>query len=240
MSISDFGMISDIDVRDASTWEDRCFLTFDLDWCHDDVLLDCIDLVERKNVKVTWFVTHATPLLERLKSNPNFELGIHPNFNYLLLGDDRNGKNPENVIERLLAIVPDSVAVRSHSMTQSSNLLQLFVEKGLNYDCNHFIPEDAKIELKPWKLWNGLIKVPYFWEDDLFIQCKTNDLIKDIVKRKGIKVFDFHPIHVFLNTENIERYETTRYIHQIPDELKKYVYKESGTRNYLKQLLGMD
>ncbi|MBK7450428.1 MAG: hypothetical protein IPJ47_13810, partial [Anaerolineales bacterium] len=101
-------------------------MTFDIDWAHDDVLNDTIDLVEEANIAATWFVTHETPLLSRLRANSKFELGLHPNFNFLLEGDIRNGKNCHEVIDRMYAIVPEAVSARSHSMTQNSGILELF------------------------------------------------------------------------------------------------------------------
>lgn len=204
-----FEAIQSIVVEDNSTWKHKVFLTFDIDWVHDDVLSNTIDLVEQYGVSATWFVTHDTPVLERLRDNPAFELGIHPNFNFLLQGDDRNGSNAEEVVARLLAILPEARSVRCHSMTQNSNLLDLFLSKGLTHDCNHFIPEQINLHLKPWKLWNGLIRVPYFWEDDVACLYEQNTPILELQERSGLKVFDFHPIHIFLNTEHLDRYEKT-------------------------------
>jgi len=215
----------------------QIFLTFDIDWACDEILADTINLLEEFNASATWFVTHDTHLLKRLRKNPNFELGIHPNFNYLLNGDARNGETVEEVVDKMLAIVPEAKVIRSHSMTQNSNLLQLFFEKGLTHDCNHFIPEQSQIILNSWYLWNGLIKVPYFWEDDATCLYTKNSSIQELVCRKGLKVFDFHPIHIFLNTENIERYEKTRDIHYKPNELIKCRYEGLGTRTLLKTLL---
>ena len=137
-----------------------------------------------------------------LKDNKNIELGIHPNFNFLLNGDFRNGRNAEEIVDRLLEIVPNANCVRSHAMTQSSGLLELFYNKGLTHDCNHFIPEQTEIILKPWSIWNGLIKVPYFWEDDINCVSENRTAINDLVNRKGIKVFDFHQIKGKSNTLN--------------------------------------
>ncbi len=87
--MSVLGTIASVDPADESTWRGRIFLTFDLDWAHDEVINDAIDLVEAVDVPATWFVTHATPTLERLRANPKFELGVHPNFNPLLDGSSR-------------------------------------------------------------------------------------------------------------------------------------------------------
>lgn len=234
-----FGTISGIDPEAVDSWEKSLFLTFDIDWACDEVLANTIDLVENADVVATWFVTHNTPLLKRLRANPKFELGIHPNFNFLLSSDTQNGGSVEEVIDQLLAIVPEAKSVRSHSMAQSSNILQIFSDKGLTHDANHFIPEQARIELKPWQLWNGLIKVPYFWEDDLACIYFKNTPIQDLTKRSGLKVFDFHPIHVFLNTESLARYERTREIHRDPETLRKHRYAGKGTRATLETLLGL-
>ena len=55
-------------------------------------------------------------------------------------------------------------------MTQKFLLIALFKEMGLSHDANHFVPNQTGIELKPWKLWNGLIRVHYLpREDDLHV-----------------------------------------------------------------------
>lgn len=233
------GKISDIIVDEKETWE-KVFLTIDIDWACDEVLLDTLHIIENADICATWFVTHDTPVLERLRSNPKFELGIHPNFNFLLNGDKRNGVNAEDVVARLLKIIPEATTIRSHSTTQSSPLLSLFRSMGLRYDCNHFIPEQTRIELKPWLLWDGLIRVPYFWEDDIFCIYDSNSSIETLVlERKGVKVFDFHPIHIFLNTDSLILYEKTKEIHHSPRELIRHrAFSKEGSRELLFRLLG--
>ena len=215
-----FATISTVEVSDQASWNKRLFLTFDIDWAHDQVLNDTIEIVQKYQASATWFVTHATTVLERLKANTKFELGIHPNFNFLLQGKHDAGQTARDVIERCLEIVPSAKVVRSHSMTQSSGLLEIFKECGLTHDVNHFVPHHTVIELKPWHIWNGLIRIPYSWEDDVHIlyesigvpQESPRDIAMDTSDR-GLKVFDFHPMHVFLNTESLERYERTRPLH---------------------------
>lgn len=234
-----YGKIKEIDLQDNTYWDNTIFLTFDIDWCCDVVLEETINLVEKSNVEATWFVTHDTPILDRLRANLKFELGVHPNFNNLLNGDFSNGRNATEVLDRILNIVPEAKSVRCHSMTQSTNLLQLFKSKGLTHECNHFIPEQINIPLKPWELWNGLIKVPYFWEDDIAVIYSKVTSVKELMRREGLKVFDFHPIHVFLNTENLNRYESIREIYRVPEELIKQRYQGIATRNNLEAILGI-
>lgn len=231
--------ISSVQIDSAANWSQSPYLTLDIDWAHDDILFDTIELVEAHRVQATWFVTHDTPLLSRLRRNPNFELGIHPNFNFLLNGDGRTGKDAAEVVDRLLAIVPEAKCVRSHSTTQSSGLLELFRRKGLTHECNSFIPVQSGIELKPWRLWSGMTCIPYFWEDDVACLYGPDDALpmSRLIDQGGIKVFDFHPVHVFLNTEHMARYEKTRELHRSPQQLRAHRYEGEGTRTRFLEFL---
>lgn len=229
-------LVSSKDVDQSQTWKDKIYLTIDIDWAHDDILQDTIQIIEKAGVSATWFVTHDTQLLGSLRANSRFELGIHPNFNFLLQGDDRLGRTAEEVMDKILEVVLEAKSVRSHSMTQSSRLLDLFKEKGLTHDCNHFIPEQTKIPIIPWKHWNGLTRVCHYWEDDAACMYEQNTQVEELVRRDGLKVFDFHPIHIFLNTESMDRYERTRHLHQKPTELIKHRYEGEGTQTKLQKL----
>jgi hypothetical protein len=239
-----FSTIALIDLEKPHSWQDTSFITLDIDWCHDEVLAYTINLLEQEGASATWFVTHDTPLLERLRANPKFELGIHPNFNFLLQGDSRNGKDAEEVVDRMLEIVPEAKSVRSHSMTQNSRLLDLFAEKGITHESNHFIPYHTGIRVKPWKLWNNLCRVPYNWEDDVHIMYSKIQIHEhnpsEIVlssENNGLMVFDFHPIHVFLNAESIDRYEQSRSMHHNPKKLINHRFKGYGTSSRFADLL---
>jgi hypothetical protein len=71
----EFDTISNISPIDENSWRNKIFLTLDIDWASDEVLEYTIDIIEKANVSATWFVTHNTALLQRLRSNPKFELG---------------------------------------------------------------------------------------------------------------------------------------------------------------------
>jgi len=233
-----FENIKHILSEDKNTWANKNFITLDIDWCHDEILIDAIEILEKYDVAATWFVTHNSPILDRLRENKKFELGIHPNFNFLLEGDHRNGRTADEIIDRLMELVPEAKSVRSHSMTQSSPLIDLFNKKGLTHECNHFIPAQSGIQLRPWRLWNSIQKVPYFWEDDL--HCLFNDNVDPalLMETSGLSVFDFHPIHVYLNTKTLQLYEQTRHIHRNPTELLKERCIDSlGVREVLIRIL---
>ena len=165
-----FEKISNIKVDDESSWQDKIFLTFDLDWCGDEVLSYALDLIEKYNVRCTFFITHETILLERMKKNKNIELGIHPNFNPLLGGDFRYGDTIEKVIKYYKDILPEAESVRSHSLTQNSTYLKIICEHGFRFECNNYIPINSTIIVYPYLNWDKkLIRVPHYWEDDLHL-----------------------------------------------------------------------
>ncbi len=149
------------------------------------------------------------------------------------------GKNARDVLMQIKDIIPESVSIRSHSMCQSSYLLNLFSEVGFTHDVNQYIPFYSNIDLKPWSLWNGLVRIPYNWEDDLYLISQNRQNILDIARIFSFIVFDFHPIHVYLNTENLFRYESIRNL-RCNESLIKYKYEGEGVNYWLRRLLQIE
>ena len=100
-----FEKIKTINVKNKPSWDGKLFLTFDVDWCSDEVLSYTLDIVEKYDINSTFFITHQTALLDRMRENPKIELGIHPNFNPLLNGDFQYGRSIREVIEFYKKIV---------------------------------------------------------------------------------------------------------------------------------------
>ena len=227
-----FNTIQRIDPEDTGTFFGTIFLTLDIDWAHDEVIADALRLIEERNVPATWFATHQTDLLERIRGNDAMELGIHPNFNPLLSGDNRNG-DAEEIVDGLLSIVPEAKSVRTHSLVQSTRLTNMYAGKGLTHESNIRIVSGSGIKVRPFIHPSGLVMCPYQWGDyndlgDKISECLTND---------QLFIVDFHPIHVFLNTEDLSRYERTRHIHHEPDKLIKHRFEGEGVRTRLLEVL---
>jgi len=230
-----YSFISSINPNEPASWKSKIFLSFDSDWANDEVILDSYNLVHQHSVKSTWFITNKSAALEILEHDNLVELGIHPNFNKLLNNVSLSGDS-ESVLQELLSFVPRARSVRSHSLTQNERLLDLFSKYGLTHISNLFVPYNSGIKMKPFYLWDNTTIIPHCWQDNVALKMDTGfpnnqDLID------GFYVFDFHPIHIFLNTENLDRYEKTRSLHQNPKELIKHRYKGYGTRNRLIELL---
>lgn len=208
--------------------------TCDVDWAPEEVIEDTINLFELFGVKCTFFSTHHS--LKLTKSNRKlFEIGIHPDFNPLLKGNCP--KSYEDILDEIMEIHPEALGVRTHTMFQSVILLQKFADKKLLYDANNFLPYQTN--LQPIRLWNNLVRIPYNWEDDVhwaygygFEDCRMN------IEGDELIVFDFHPIHIYLNTENKYRYDEAKKFYNDPKKLLEYRNTEvPGTRDLLINLL---
>jgi len=233
-----FERITSIDVKNSASWKNKIFLTFDVDWCSDEILEHALDTIEEYDVKATFFVTHETKLLERMRENTKIELGIHPNFNPLLNGDFRYGKNYKEVIDFYMKIVPEAKSSRSHSITHNSHILEELIARGITHDSNTLVPFSSNSYLEPWKYWSdALTRVPYFWEDDVHCIYNWEWNVEKFICYEGIKVFDFHPIHIFLNTEYLDRYEKSRKWHNCEENLPKHRHEGYGARSFLIDLI---
>lgn len=208
--------------------------TSDIDWAPEQVIEDFLDLFLEYNVKCTFFCTHESHTLK--KANKDLiELAIHPNFNDNFLGKTNN--SPKNIIDNLMNIYPEAVGVRSHSLTSNSYLQLLFHELGLLYDSNLYYPFVDKAQA--YKCWTGLTRIPFHWEDDLhFYEKKSYDFDFTNLIENNRLILNFHPIHVFLNTDCLETYQQGKKFYQEPNELIKFRNKDKiGTRDLLIKLL---
>lgn len=233
-----FSKISHIDPAKESTYKNRIFLTFDLDWAPDYILEDLYNMIIKAGVQAVFMITHRTVLLEEFGKNENIELGVHPNFNFLLEGDFRYGKNYREVVDYYSRFVPEARIVRSHSLTQNTSIIKYFIEKGYRYELNTMVPYNTCTTMKPFFYLDEIIKVPHFFEDD--INCLITDdwRIDELICSKGIKVFNFHPVHVYLNTESLRRYRSAKDYAANKKEFDRYRNTQYfGIRDFFKKLL---
>jgi hypothetical protein len=186
--------------------------TVDVDWAPDYMIDYMSDAFIQAGVKCTWFVTHSSPAIDRLRNHPLFELGIHPNF----LPGSTHGNTEDAVMKHCLELVPGAKSVRTHALVQNSRLLWNMRRKyNLQTDCSLFLPFTP--HLIPHTLCHSaaeipLVRIPFFWEDD--VEClrpvrSWNAQMSDIHVH-GLKMFNFHPMYVGLNEDDFSRYERVK------------------------------
>lgn len=201
------------------------YITLDMDWACDEVLSFAIDIIEENDIEATFFVTHDTPLLQRLRANKKIELGAHPNFNYLLTNQSKY--SAEQIIKSIREIVPESISIRSHALTTGSMLSTLFFKYGFTRESNIYYYAKNTFIPDPYYDVSGILRILHFWEDDCHCLAIEKGIENDWNAHRflyylGTKVYDFHPIHLFLNTCNIKDYYCAKGYIQKPDMLIKY------------------
>ena len=203
-------------------------ITLDVDWASNRVLGDALQLVSDLDVPVTLFCTHPTALLEGLDP-ARYELAWHPDY---------LGERPEQaVLEELAAWFPGASGVRSHALYFHSRLAPIYLDRGIRY-----LAHDLRFGepgLAPTTHWSGLVNVPGFWEDDVHALYFDGDFDPDRIDltSPGLRVFDFHPIHLHLNTDRMDRYEAARAEMEAGADLSAHVNPGLGSRTFLEEVV---
>lgn len=215
--------------------ENKIFsITFDVDWAKDAIIEDLINLVTQYNCKTTWFITHPSSLWNQLTNDTHkFELGIHPNF----LPNSTQGSSLEEIIDYLLKTVHKPYVFRMHSLHQSIPLLSKLRDySGIDIDSSLFLPETPYLmPLQHLTANSVLYRVPVFWADDYELLKRDFSFLEPgRIETPGIKVFLFHPIHIFLNTPNPAYYEQFKNKKNLSPTDR---YTGFGVRDILKNLL---
>jgi hypothetical protein len=222
---------------------DDVVLTIDMDWAPDFTIDFVAEQLIARQVRATWFVTHMSPAIARLKQYPNlFELGIHPNF----LSGSTHGDTPDAVLRHCISLVPEASSVRTHFLFQSTLLLrQILTQSSITTDVSLFLPGTPHICPVEWVCRRRtLLRIPYFWADDSEMEQNIPcwRLARHLRIGQGLKVFAFHPIHVYLNSADIEIYQTLK--HRVPkiseaspNALNPYIQTGEGTCALFKEVV---
>jgi polysaccharide deactylase WbmS-like protein len=149
-----------------------------------------------------------------LRSKPDlFELGIHPNF----MPGSTHGDSPETVLETCMRFVPDALSVRTHGLFQWGNLFDYVMSlTPITFDVSLFLPMAQHVEVVKYERFGQVLwRVPYVWEDDYIMEAShvgdRSDSVfsgfdKILDRGHGVQVFNFHPIHIVLNSNSMEGY----------------------------------
>jgi hypothetical protein len=188
---------------------DAVCLSVDVDWVPDPVLAHVVDMIAGAGVSATLFATHATPVLATV-SPPAFEIGLHPNF-------DRGG-DFDSPLEELKAAYPEARGGRSHGLAVSSRILKRYIAHGLRYESNVFLPGHEG--LRPVTRFEELVTIPFYWSDDKHLERgEPFELQAMRLDVPGLKVLNFHPIHVYMNTTSLPHYESFKAHYSDPNAL---------------------
>lgn len=228
-------LLSQIRIDDEDSWGNSVFITIDVDWAVDGVIEDTASLLERYGVLATWFFTHKSRMIDQLVKSGH-EVGIHPNFNPLLTG--QTTATARQILEDCMAWCPSATSVRSHSLVSGAPISVMMKELGLSVTSNVNIPSTANILVRPWLTSATLVEAPYSWADEHSWNMSNQSDPHTWLGNRGLLVADFHPIHIYLNTDSSDRYDRTRSLHTDAVALAKERFVGPGVRSLFKQMCG--
>jgi hypothetical protein len=201
-------------------------ITLDTDWVTDEVLDFTLEILDQHDIKATFFCTNKTQC--DLKSH---EIGIHPNFTSM---------DFEKHVADMLDIFPDSKGMRSHSLFFTERLRPILAMYNINYTSNNMMFEQGGIT--PYMISPSVVEIPIYFMDTFNLIMKGSDLTfemdKKLMKQDGLKVYDFHPIHIYSNTRSLEHYDSYKKYYHDTKSLKNHRnVTHPGIRNYFIDLL---
>ena len=219
----------------------RYALTFDIDWAPDFAILYCLELLDDAKCKATFFATHSTSLNQEIV-NRGHDLGIHPNF----LPNSSQGASVQAIISECLSYAPDAWCMRTHALVQSSPLLHEIFSKfpQLKLDVSLFMHRSTFSHKVKWEFDSVTFdRLLYNWEDDAQFASYNEDNLPELFFGE-LTVFDFHPIHVFLNSTDGSEYRNLKLeqpnlpLSSLTKQIvEKHVNPNLGTQSYLKEVL---
>jgi hypothetical protein len=180
-------------------------LTLDQDWAPDWATEDALDRISAAGAAATLFVTHASPGLERWRTRPGLELGVHPNF----LPGSTHGATVDAVLDHVRGLVPDARGVRAHGLVRGTHLLEAYGRRGYAYDASDLIDGTPGLTVLP--RWSGVARVPIFWEDDVHLHYGHPAAWEAVPPgTRGVRVFSFHPVLLALNAADLAGYRALK------------------------------
>ncbi len=168
------------------------------------------------------------------------ELCPHPT---LEAGDDWDAE-----LDSKCGEFPGARGVRTHSCVHSHLLSIELRRRGFDWVSTRDEPGRADIEAyrEAWGVWH----LPIYYMDTLDISFARHwegsghspfarELLETAVRGDGLYVFDFHPIHLLLNSTSADEYLERRDGFRAGDPLDGLRCEGYGARSYYDDLLGL-
>lgn len=192
-------------------------LSADLDWAPDYVLEDFYNLLSTQQVPITLFATHESLMVRKLLALPFVETAVHPNLHQVA--------NEEASLDAALELFPQSRGVRFHRLYYHSGVLGWLRQRQQTYLSNDL--QFLQKNLTPYYDWAGMIRLPIYWEDDVHALYFKNDYNPQLLQTSnpGLQVLNFHPIHIYLNTQELSQYTAVK------SEIKNQQFVEGRRRS---------
>ena len=184
--------------------------TADQDWAPEWACEVFVNEINTNELPVHVFRTNMSPTIDEAVVKGVITHGWHPNFK----ADSTHGSTIAEVISTMQSINPESRTVRAHSYFESSETWDYLYAAGQIVESHGVTILEEN--LQPMRMASKLIRVPVFFEDDVFMRDSPDDLDCELLFKRllspGLKILDFHPIHIGLNSKSLIHYEQSRQI----------------------------
>lgn len=192
-------------------------LTFDSDWCPEWMLQETLNILKTRGMAGTFFLTDApAPALRAQLAQANrVQVGIHPDF----FSPHAVGRARE-ILESLLEKVGPCTVCRTHGLFWWHGLGEHLRQLGFTDDSSLSAPGHS---LKAPLRVSGINRYPISMGDWSLLDSRKNikAALEAIDAFGPIRVFNFHPIHIALNTASIDEWtEIKRLMRDDPERLR--------------------
>lgn len=208
---------------------DRVCLSFDIDWAPEPVCRHLLDQLEEADVSATFFLTDSPDL----NLPERHERALHPAFQDLGTGREATAA--------LKARHPGALGVRSHCLVTSSPLNFAWRGLGLEYTSNYLLHGQPGIRPVPTP--QGVVEYPVFFMDLSWVRLHQGRILNadpgPLLKTPGLKVFDFHPLHLYLNTASLDQFERAKACVADAERLESCRHAGPGVADLFRELLGL-
>ncbi len=181
-------------------------LTGDQDWAPTWTVERELRTAAEVGSAVHLFATNDDPLVR--EPPPGLTLGIHPNF----LPGSSHGDSAEAVVKHCRELVPGSTTCRTHGFAESTYWLAALGRHGIRADSNTCLMLQPGIV--PLMHASGLLRFPVFLEDDVLMHWAGGvpplDAVAEHLFTPGLKILNFHPAHVGINSRSVAHYQAVR------------------------------
>lgn len=211
-------------------------LSFDTDWMSSDAMSGFFG--RYPELPPSTFFLHEFTSSLAMEFQEVHEINPHPTINF--------GKKDNNHIEIEKNISRKPLGIRSHSCVSSHMLSIEWANSGYKYQSIEVDLGNSKLQTRPLA-W-GLYEVPIYYMDNMSLWANKNKLgryftnleyLAEAISTENSLVFDFHPIHIALNTKSVGDYQLKKDL-VLREMVDPWELGDSGIgiRSFFEQVLG--
>ena len=213
-------------------------ITSDIDWASPLCTEDLLSLLQSLGVTPTLFASHDCPIVKAFSESHPDDVGVLPDFQ----SNSTSGKDRLSAIDHICNLYPNAKTFRSHSFSDSPDVLQEMSRRGLKYDsnlCLYLQPDIVPLQLGV----PGITRFPVFWEDSShWLHAGNNWDLRNFLAAftsPGLKIINVHPFIISANIPSGDHYSGVKKRSTTPslEDLNALRYDGPGARTFLIELI---